>query len=136
MTDRNKEAVEYRKFLDEKNQEKEFRDKVLQPGSVKAIHLYEGVGGTDTDLSDYYTKAQVDALLAALGILSTCVSSPVRHDFLMYDEVNLCWKNQFLEMDFEDTIDYTCTNLWMAINALIRFEDSYTGDGIIIEDAL
>jgi len=138
MTDRNKESIEYQKFLEEPNEEKKLRAKVLQPGSVKAIHLYEGAAPapTPTDLSDYYTKAQVDALLAALGILPACVSSPIRHNFLMYDEVNKCWKNQFLEMDFEDTIDYTCTNLWMALNALIRIEDSYAGDGIIIEDAL
>jgi len=135
MTDRNKEAIEYRKFLEEKNEEKELRDKVLQPGSVKAIHLYEGAAPS-TDLSDYYTKTEVNALLAALGILPACVSSPIRHDFLMYDAVNECWKNQFLEMDFEDTIDYTCTNLWMGLNALIRFEDSYAGNGIIIEDSL
>jgi len=136
MGDKEKKAIAYREFLDEPNKEKEFRDVVLKPGVVKAIHLYEGAGGTDVDLSNYYTKAQIDAIIAALGVLDTCISTPIRHDFLMYDEVNLCWKNQFLEMDFEDTIDYTCTNLWMALNALIRFEDSYTGDGITIEDAL
>ena len=126
---------DYEDFLQEGDQEKGLRDKVLKRGVVHEIHLAEDAAGV-VDLSNYYTKAEVDALLAALGILPTCLTSLIRHDFLMYDEVNGCWKNQLMDMDFEDTIDYTCTNLWMALNALIRIEDSYAGDGIIIEDSL
>ena len=146
----------YEDFLQEADKEKSIRDKVLKRGVVHEIHmaedsvsnyytqaeinalfaLYYTKAEIDAIIALHYTKAEIDAIIAALGGLDTCISTPIRHDFLMYDGVNLCWKNQFLEMDFEDTIDYTCTNLWMAINALIRFEDSYTGDGIIIEDTL
>lgn len=125
---------DFEAFLQEGDREKELRDKVLKRGMVHEIHLAKDASSSIVE--DYYTKSEVDALLAALGILPACASSPIRHDFLMYDEVNKCWKDQLLDMDFEDTIDYTCTNIWQALGALIRIEDSYAGDGIIIEDAL
>jgi len=125
----------YREFLERGSQEKILRDKVLKPGVVHEIHLAEDVENT-IDLSDYYTKSEVTALLAALGVLSTCSPSPGRHDFLMYDELNECWKDQLLDMDFEDTIDYTVTNIWQALGALIRFEDSLVGACLTIEDSI
>lgn len=130
-----KDNKDYEEFLQEADLEKATRDKVLKRGVVHEIHLAEDAEGI-VDLSNYYTKSEVDALLAALGILPACVSSPIRHDFLMYDEINECWKNQLLDMDFEDTIDYTVTNMWMALIALIRIEDDLGGDGLIVEDAL
>lgn len=136
MDDRKKEEILYEDFLEEPDEEKKFRDKVLKPGVVHRIHLAGDTVPDTTDLSNYYTKAEINTLLAALGVLTTCFVSLDRHNFLMYDEINSCWKNQPLDMDFEDSINYTCTNMWQALCALIRIEDSYFGEGITIEDSL
>lgn len=133
---RREDDDKYQEFLREPDEEKKFRDKVLKPGVVHEIHMAEDALDP-ADLSNYYTKTQIDALLAALPTpLSTCLTALARHDFLMYDEVNECWKNQLLDMDFEDSVDYTCTNMWEALSALIRIEDSLFGEGLTIEDAL
>ena len=137
MRNRKLEHDRYREFLSEPDEEKKFRDKVLKPGVVHEIHLSEDASPDPTDLSNYYTKTQIDALLSGLTApLSTCFTALARHNFLMYDEVNECWKNQLLDMDFEDSINYTCANMWEALCALIRIEDSISGEGITIEDAI
>ncbi len=125
----------YKKFIQEGNLEAGFRDKVLNPGVVHEIHLAEDAKNI-ADFSDYYTKDEINALLAALGVLPTCLSSLARHNFLMYDETNLCWKNQLLDMDFEDSISYAVTDMWQALFALIRLEDSLDGAGLTIEDSI
>lgn len=125
----------YDDFLREGNLEAYFRDKVLKPGVVHKIHMAEDAENI-IDFSNYYTKAEIDALFAALGVLATCLSSPDRHNFLMYDAVNECWKNQLLDIDFEDTIDFTVSNIWQALTALIRTEDTLAGAGLIIEDSI
>ncbi len=133
---RKQDDDEYQEFLREPDKEKDFRDKVLRPGVVHEIHLHEDTEPDPPDLSDYYTKEEIDPLFEALSVLSTCLTTLARHNFLMYDEVNNCWKNQLLDMDFEDSINYTCTNMWQALCALIRIEDSISGEGITIEDSI
>ena len=134
---RKEDDDKYQEFLREPDEEKEFRDKVLRPGVVHGIHLNRDAESDPIDLTNYYTKAQIDALLAALsGGLPTCFTTLARHNFLMYDEIDECWKNQLMDLDFEDSGDYTVTNMWEALIALIRIEDSLAGEGLILEDAL
>lgn len=64
MNKRKREEDRYREFLQEPDREKEFRDKVLKPGVVHEIHL---AGDTAEDFSNYYTKAEIDVLIEALG---------------------------------------------------------------------
>ena len=64
------------------------------------------------------------------------LTAPGRHHFLMYDPVAVEWINFELDLDFEDWLDYTFTNIWEALTALIRIEDGVLAGGIIIEDAL
>lgn len=137
---RKEDDDKYQEFLREPDEEKEFRDKVLRPGVVHGIHLNRDAEDAESDpidLTNYYTKAQIDALFAAFsGGLPTCFTDLVRHDFLVYDEINECWKNMVFELDFEDSIDYTVTNMWGALIALIRIEDTLAGGGLILEDTL
>jgi len=137
MSDRLKESKKYLNFLLENDNEKEKRDEVIRPGVIHRIHLNEDAQTDDPDLSDYYTKTEIDALLLSVtGALPTCLTSLARHSFLMYDEVDECWKNQLLDLDFEDSINYECSNMWEALAALIRIEDSLAGNTIIVEDSL
>ncbi|HEC60731.1 hypothetical protein LCGC14_0461080 [marine sediment metagenome] len=134
---RKEDDDKYQEFLQEPDKEKDFRDKVLRPGVVHDIHLHGDTEPDPIDLSGYYTKAEVDALLAALTApLPTCLTTLARHNFLMYDEVEECWKNQLMDLDFEDSIDYTCTTMFEALVALIRIEDSYAGNTITVEDSI
>lgn len=145
MNKRKREEDRYLNFLQEPEREKEFRDKVLKPGVVHPIHLSRQ-SKTTIEWADIqnkpalYTQAEIDALLAARDelseLLDVSISSPVRHNFLMYDESTDKWINNLLDMDFEDSIEFTCTNIFQALAALIRIEDSLTGDTIIVEDSL
>ena len=64
------------------------------------------------------------------------LTAPGRHHFLMYDPVAAEWINFELDLDFEDWLDYTFTNIWEALTALIRIEDGVLAGGITIEDEL
>jgi len=68
MSDRKKDDELYRRFINEPEEEKRFRDRVLKPGAVHDIHLNEDAEPEPTDLSDYYTKDEIEALLAALSV--------------------------------------------------------------------
>ena len=133
---RKEDDKRYQEFLQEPDQEKYLRDKVLRPGVIHEIHLNKDAEQDPADFSDYYTKDEIDALFAALSILPACLTTLARHNFLMYDEFDECWKNQLLDQDFEDSINYTCTTMWEALCALIRIEDSIAGWGITIGDAI
>lgn len=135
--ERSKEDTDYAAFVQQPKQDEKSRSEVLKPGKVKPIHIddrakqFMGVEW-DNILNKpcLYTCDEVDALLASFALSSlsdVCVSSPGRHDFLMYDEENDCWKNYGLSQDFEDIDPSQITDFHTLSMAFIRIEDALTG---------
>ena len=77
-----------------------------------------------------------DATATLAGLTDVNLTAPGRHHFLMYDPVAAEWINFELDLDFEDDVSYTVSNMWEALVALIRIEDSLDGEGLEIIDAL
>ncbi len=81
-------------------------------------------------------RGQGAAATSLAGLNDVNIPAPARHDFLMYDPITSRWISFEMDMDFEDSIDYEVSNMWEALTALIRIEDSLDGEGLIIEDEL
>lgn len=141
------EDQQYAKFLQDPEEEDRLRQAVLKPGKVKPIHLdhrLEEVQEVEWDnilnKPCLYTCSEIDAFLNAQDELSELedvnLTSPGRHSFLIYDEVNSKWIDYTLDLDFEDSVNTTASNIWQALCILIRLEDDLSGMTLTVEDSL